>query len=101
MIEHILFVLSSFLPGVVLGIFYFGSLWITVRQLPTTAYPVRLFIGSFVGRMVVTLIGFYLVMNGQWQRVLICLLGFVAARIILTRFWRPQAELDLEVSRQE
>lgn len=88
--NHILFILSAFIPGVALGIFYFASLWITVRQLPTTAYPVRLFIGSWLGRMAVTLLGFYLVMDGQWQRILICLGGFVAARILLTRFWRPK-----------
>jgi F1F0 ATPase subunit 2 len=93
--------ISAFLPGVVLGIFYFGSLWITVQQLPTTAYPVRLFIGSFIGRMAVTLIGFYLVMNGQWQRVLICLVGFVGARILLTRFWGPKPEINLEVFKKE
>jgi F1F0 ATPase subunit 2 len=101
MIDYMWLLISAFLPGVVLGIFYFGSLWITVQQLPTTAYPVRLFIGSFIGRMAVTLIGFYLVMNGQWQRVLICLVGFVGARILLTRFWGPKPEIDLEVSRKE
>lgn len=94
MTEQILFVFSTFIPGVMLGIFYFGSLWITVRQLPTTAYPIRLFIGSFIGRMVVTLFGFYLVMDGQWQRVLICVGGFIISRILLIQFLQPQLELD-------
>jgi F1F0 ATPase subunit 2 len=94
MIEPIFEILSAFVPGIVLGIFYFGSLWITVRQLPTTAYPIRLFIGSFIGRMAVTLFGFYLVMDGQWQRALICLGGFVAARILFMHFWKPK-QLDL------
>lgn len=89
MMQHILLILLTFVPGVVLGIFYFGSLWITVRQLPTTAYPTRLFIGSWLGRLAVTLLGFYLVMDGQWQRALLCLLGFITARIVLTRFWQP------------
>lgn len=99
--KQILFVLSALIPGIILGIFYFGSLWITVRQLPTTAYPIRLFIGSFLGRTIVTLFGFYLVMDGQWQRILICLAGFIAARILLTRFWRPKQRLNFEVSREE
>lgn len=98
MMARILLILSTFVPGIILGIFYFGSLWITVRQLPTTAYPVRLFIGSWLGRMIVTLLGFYLVMNGQWQRVLICLAGFIAARIVLTSFWRPRHQLDFKIS---
>jgi F1F0 ATPase subunit 2 len=90
MFESILLILSTFVPGFILGIFYFYSLWITLRQIPTTAYPIRLLIGSWLGRMIVTLFGFYLVMDGQWQRVLICLGGFVAARILLTRFWQPK-----------
>ena len=90
MIAQILFILSAFIPGFILGIFYFASLWITVRQLPTTAYPVRLFIGSWLGRIVITLLGFYLVMDGQWQKALICLGGFILARIILINFWRPK-----------
>lgn len=101
MIDRIFFILSAFLPGVALGIFYFGSLWITVRQLPTTAYPVRLFLGSWFGRMIVTLLGFYLVMHGQWQRVLICLGGFVVARIMLTRFWHPKHQLNFEITRED
>jgi F1F0 ATPase subunit 2 len=91
MIGSILWQLTAFISGIILGIFYFGSLWLTIRQLPTTVYPVRLFIGSFLGRMVVTLYGFYMIMDGQWQRVLIALGGFILARIILTRFWQPQS----------
>ncbi len=90
MIGSILSSLMTFLFGIILGGFYFSSLWITVRQLPTTAYPVRLFIGSFLGRIIVTLFGFYFIMDGQWQRILICLGGFILARMILTNFWKPE-----------
>lgn len=71
--------------GFVLGLFYFYSLWITVRQLPVTAYPIPLTLGSFIARLAITLLGFYLLMNGHWQRGLIALVGFTIARTILTR----------------
>ncbi len=90
MIAFILENLIPFIFGIILGTFYFSSLWITVRQLPTTAYPVRLFIGSFLGRIFVTLFGFYLIMDGQWQRILICLGGFILARIVLTNVLKPK-----------
>lgn len=77
----------ALLSGIALGVFYFGSLWITVRQLPTTGQPFRLFLGSFIGRLAVTLWGFYWVMSGHWQRALICLFGFWLARLILTQRW--------------
>jgi F1F0 ATPase subunit 2 len=46
------------------------------------------------------LAGFHFVARGRWERVLACLLGFVAARLIATRltravekpaYWEPEA----------
>lgn len=90
MVMSILSISITFIAGIILGLFYFGGLWITVRQLPTTIYPVRLFIVSFLGRIVVTMFGFYLIMDGQWQRILIGLGGFTLARIILTNFGKTE-----------
>lgn len=101
MIDRIFLILSAFILGLALGSFYFGSLWITVRQLPTAAYPARLFISSWLCRIVITLLGFYLVMDGQWQRALISLAGFVTARIVLTHFWKPKHKLHWEVSQED
>ena len=61
---------AAFTAGTALGAFYFTALWHTVRQLPTAKSPARLMIGSFIIRMVVVLIGFYLVMGeGHWERL--------------------------------
>lgn len=100
MIENLLFILSALVVGIVLGSFYFTSLWLTVRQLPTTVYPTRLFIISWLFRIVITLLGFYLVMNEQWQRALIALAGFVIARMIITRILGPKEKLNLKVDRE-
>ena len=81
--------LVAFLAGIGLGSFYFGALWLTVRQLPTTRRPFSLSFFSFVVRLAVTLFGFYLAMGGHWERLLVCLLGFVGMRNVLTRIWGP------------
>jgi len=81
--------LLAFLAGAVLGTFFFGSLWFTVRQLPTTGWPVRLVVGSYFGRMAIALLGFYLIMQGDWTRAIAGLLGFIAARLILIRHFQP------------
>lgn len=73
-----------------LGLFYFGGLWLTVRRLPDTGRPALLFGASFVGRMALTLLGFYLVMDGSWERMLACLVGFIIARQFLTSRLRPE-----------
>jgi F1F0 ATPase subunit 2 len=73
----------------VLGVFYFGGLWLTVKRLPFVARPALLTLCSYLGRLGVTLSGFYVVMAGSWERLLAVLCGFVVMRIILVRIWKP------------
>jgi F1F0 ATPase subunit 2 len=77
----------ALLAGFALGGFYFGGLWWTVQRLPASRSPGLLTLASFFGRTVVALAGFYFVSGGQWQRLLACLGGFVAARFILVQRW--------------
>jgi len=91
--ENIGLLILAAIAGCLLGGFYFASLWVTVRQLPTTAWPMRLTVGSLLGRMAVVLMGFFIVMNGSWQRAIACLIGFIVARTILTRYWGPKERL--------
>ncbi|MGK7911339.1 MAG: ATP synthase subunit I [Synechococcus sp.] len=78
--------------GFLLGYFYFGILWLTVRQLPSTQWPVRLFVGSFLGRMALALLGMYWISDGQWTRIIVCLCGMVLARILLIHRLQPPSE---------
>jgi len=36
-----------------------------------------------------TLCGFLLVMDGNWERILACMAGFLAARFVITRMLAP------------
>jgi F1F0 ATPase subunit 2 len=81
--------LLAFLAGAGLGVFFFGSLWFTLRQLPTTGWPIRLVVGSYFGRMAIALFGFYLIMQGDWTRAVAGLVGFMAARLIFIRRLQP------------
>jgi len=73
----------ALLAGIGLGLFYFGGLWLTVQRLPTIRHPALLMLGSFLMRTLVALLGFYVVMNGSWARLLVCLAGFLAIRTLL------------------
>ncbi|RQW90091.1 MAG: ATP synthase subunit I [Geobacter sp.] len=77
--------LLTVLAGVALGLFYFGGLWLTVRKIAVTARPGFLMFGSFVVRLLVTLCGFYFVMDDSWELLVACLAGFLLMRIVLTR----------------
>jgi F1F0 ATPase subunit 2 len=77
----------ALLVGIFLGLFYFGGLWYTVRSLPGSRNPALLTMGSFLGRTVITLAGFYLVMDGSLPKLLACLAGFLLARQASFRFF--------------
>lgn len=88
------------LAGGALGAIFFGGLWWTVRRGMASTQPALWFFGSLLLRTGVTLGGFYLVGRGQWERLLMCLLGFVAARVIVTWLSRPGVEHRSAESRQ-
>jgi F1F0 ATPase subunit 2 len=65
-----------------LGAIFFGGLWWTVRKGRFVPKPALWFLGSMLLRMSVALAGFYLVgRRGHWERLLVCLLVFVMARL--------------------
>ena len=78
--------------GAVLGAMFYGGLWWTVRRGVSSRRPALLFIGSLLLRMGLALTGLFFVAAGQWQRLLLCLLGFVLARIVVIRLTRPLEE---------
>ncbi len=78
--------------GLLLGAFFFGGLWWTVRKGMSEKRPALWFFGSLLLRTGIVVAGFYLVGDGHWQRLLACLLGFVIARFIVTRLVGPPVE---------
>lgn len=75
--------------GLALGTVFYGGLWWTVRKAVTHPRPALLFLVSFVLRTAVSLVGFFVVADGRWDRMVVCLGGFIAARFIVTRLTRP------------
>lgn len=76
----------ALLAGGMLGLFFFGGLWWTLRRALASKRPALWVMGSLLLRVGITGGGFVLVSAGQWQRVLACLLGFLIARQAVTRF---------------
>jgi len=84
MTESIAFNVSiAFAAGLLLGLFYFGSLWMTVQGLVKVKKPALLSFVSFFVRTGLTLTGFFFVMSGHWERALACMFGFLVMRKIL------------------
>jgi F1F0 ATPase subunit 2 len=79
----------ALLAGSLLGAIFFGGLWWTIRRGFSSRSPAVLYLGSLLLRTLVAVAGFYLVSRGDWRRLLACMLGFLATRIMATRIARP------------
>ncbi len=90
--SQILSLLPVLLAGALLGVIFFAGLYWTVRLGTKSAHPALWFLSSFLLRTTITLSGFYLLTDGQWPKILACLLGFISARIIVIRITRPSAD---------
>jgi F1F0 ATPase subunit 2 len=98
MIEPILAACALF-AGVLIGLLFFGGLWWTVQKAMCSKQPGLLFAASFFLRTALTLGAFYLVGSGRWQRILMCLIGFVLGRIVIKRLsvkWASQDPLNTD-----
>jgi F1F0 ATPase subunit 2 len=86
--NEILSLVPALVTGMLLGAMFFGGLWWTVQKGVSSARPALWFFGSLLLRTSMTLVGFYVVSDGHWERLLVCLLGFTIARLIATRLTR-------------
>ncbi len=83
--NEIMYLALAFIAGAFLGTVFFGGLWWTVRKGMTVKIPALLFAISFILRMALALAGFYWVGQGKWDRLLLCLAGFLIARFLIVR----------------
>ncbi len=89
--ETLLLVLAGS-AGLLIGALFFGGLFWTVREGLLSKRPTLLFVGSLLFRSAVALGGFYVVGRGRWERLVMCLIGFVVARAVVTRLTRAPYE---------
>lgn len=76
--------------GFLLGMFFFGGLWLTVRMLTASSSPGLLVLFSFLVRSTAALVGFYLLLQQGWQLMPAALAGFIAARVVLASRLKPK-----------
>lgn len=87
--NEIIVIALAGLAGTVLGALFFAGLWWTLRRGLASSRPALWFFTSLLLRLSLTLAGFYWVAGDDWRRLLACLLGFLLARLLVTRLTRP------------
>ena len=85
--------------GILLGIFFFGGLWWTVRKGVLVKRPALWFFGSMLLRMSIVLPGFFFILGNDWKRLVAGLLGFIVARLIVMRI-TPETEQISQLIRE-
>ncbi len=78
--------LLGFLSGIGLGLFYFGGLWLTVKKIPVSRNPKRLFLCSAALRLVPTLLALFVAVKVNPGVFLIMLPGIFAVRYFMVRW---------------
>jgi F1F0 ATPase subunit 2 len=90
MMNEFLTLLFPLVAGALLGVVFFGGLWLTVRNGFSFKNPALLFFGSLLLRSGIVVTGFYFVTGGQFNKLIACLIGFITARIVMTRIYNPR-----------
>lgn len=84
MSEFMWFVLAPF-AGMALGAVFFGGLWWSTLRGVSARQPALWFGASVLARTAIALAGFYFVAGGDWKRLLLCVAGFILARVIVLK----------------
>ena len=75
--------LPAIAGGGLLGLIFFGGLWLTVRRSLTAKHPGLWFLSSLALRTSVTMAGFVMIAGGSPAGLLCCTAGFVAAKMLM------------------
>jgi F1F0 ATPase subunit 2 len=83
-------IVTAALAGGLIGILYFGGLWLTIGRMQRTKRPGLLLLASFIGRSGLALGGFYLVSGGELARLAACLGAFFLTRWLFIKKLQPE-----------
>lgn len=82
----------ALVAGAALGVLFFGGLRWTLERSLRSAWPVAWQLGSSLVRTGFTLAGIALASGGRWDRMLVALTAFTAARLWIVRAAPPRVK---------
>lgn len=87
----------AFAGGIILGLLFFGGLYLTIQKLESVKNPALIMMLSFVVRMGILLFAFYFIAKSGYKEVLFALAGVILTRIVMT--FRMRGEKEERVKR--
>jgi F1F0 ATPase subunit 2 len=88
--NEIIYIIIVFICGIILGIIFFGGLWLTIKKSVTSKTPGLLFFASFLIRTGIALLGFYFLAANNWKNMVACLVGFIISRFIIKQYTKHE-----------
>lgn len=89
-----IFILIAITSGAVIGVFYFGGLWLTLKKIAEYQLSYWLVLASFLIRLAFVLLVFYALLIYHWAYMAIALVAFLVTRqILLVRLGKPEEAL--------
>jgi F1F0 ATPase subunit 2 len=82
--------------GILMGIIYFGGLWLTIQRMSQVNRPILILSGSFIIRLGMVLVGFYLVSDGRLEFLAVSLVTFFMTRFYFISKIQPVSERSVE-----
>jgi len=78
--------------GMILGLCFYGGLWLILRKLQQLQYPAIWISLSLLLRTLSVVFVLYLLFSDSWQQLLIALLGMLVTRALLVKRIKPGAD---------
>jgi F1F0 ATPase subunit 2 len=93
------FLIFSFVIGGLCGIIFFGGLWWTINKAIHSRQPALWIASSFFIRIFVTFLGFYLISRDHFERLGLCLIGFLIARRLIVKHFQNNTLSQSKISK--
>ncbi|MET3980992.1 F1F0 ATPase subunit 2 [Mucilaginibacter sp. UYP25] len=81
-------IVIALIGGLILGILFFGGLWLTVKRTLGSPYVALWLLGSSLIRTGIVLTGFYFMAQGSLLQLLVSVAGFIAGRLLILKLTR-------------
>jgi F1F0 ATPase subunit 2 len=88
MIDTLMLALA-FVIGTAIGTWFYLGLWWTIRRGLASSQPALWFSASLALRLGIALAALFAIGREHWPRLVLCLLGMVFARLVVTWMTRP------------
>jgi len=77
------YLILNFLSGLVLGLLFYGGLWLTIQLCLKKTNAALWIFASMIARTIIVVAGFYFLSDGNIYKIITIFLGFLTTRLVV------------------